>query len=488
MTLLKTLRFLTIRQKLILTISSGTLFVIFLTSAIALYQVSKVLEKELINKGIIMATNLSKQSIEPIIHEDIWGLYKSVKTMAGSTYTPFLSYIVILDRKGRVLAHSKPRAHRSGDFFREGPFDEKAVLATDTTVQVMPVSKDENLYDIAVPCNVDTEKIGVIRVGLTDRIMRENLTVIKQNIFLLALLLSIFSIAVGVFMAHRITGPLKKITLNIIKISRGQLRDVIPVETAEKDEIGQMAEIFNEMAKNLKTQKEMDEHLARREKLAMIGELAANIAHEVKNPLTGIKLGIDAMRRNGGGEEILERLDNEIVRLNRVVSRLLSFTRTSPLMLKKTEVKHIFEDAMFFVSKVAEKKGIKMHCPTVEPDTFINVDVDQMQQALLNIILNAIHATEQGGNIYISACKDGIWAKIVISDTGRGISPDDLPRIFEPFYSSNPLSSGLGLAISHRIVTEHGGDIHVDSIRGEGTTVTVILPVAERNYEPVNRR
>ncbi|MEW6410422.1 MAG: hypothetical protein AB1488_09995, partial [Nitrospirota bacterium] len=96
MGLLKTFRFLTIRQKLILTISSGTLFVIFLTSAIALYQESKVLEKELIDKGIIMATNLSKQSIEPIVHDNIWELYKSVKAMGGSTSMPFLSYIVIL--------------------------------------------------------------------------------------------------------------------------------------------------------------------------------------------------------------------------------------------------------------------------------------------------------------------------------------------------------------------------------------------------------
>ncbi|MEW6409678.1 MAG: ATP-binding protein [Nitrospirota bacterium] len=489
MGLLKTFRFLTIRQKLILTIGSGTLFVIFLTSAIALYQESKVLEQELIDKGIIMATNLSKQSIEPILQDNIWELYKSVKAMGGSTSMPFLSYIVILDRNGRVLAHSNPRVHRIGDSFSDSPFDEKAFQATKTTVQIMPLSKDENLYDIAVPCKVDNEKIGIIRVGLTDRIMRENLTVIKQKILLLAILLSVVSIAVGIFMAHRITSPLKKITQNIIKISKGQFRDVISVKTIEKDEIGQMADVFNEMAKNLRTQKEMDEHLARREKLAMIGELAVNIAHEIKNPLTGIKLGIDTMRNNGSGEEILERLDNEIVRLDKVVSRLLSFTQTSPLTLKKTEIKHIVEDAMFFTSKVAEKKGIKMHSLKIEPDTFVVVDVDQIQQALLNIILNAIHATERGGNIYISSFKDEKWARIVIRDTGKGISPDDLQRIFEPFYSTNPLSSGLGLAIAQRIVTEHGGDIHIDSIRDKGTTVAVILPSSrEEKYEPVNRR
>ena len=100
-----------------------------------------------------------------------------------------------------------------------------------------------------------------------------------------------------------------------------------------------------------------------------------------------------------------------------------------------------------------------------------------IQQAFLNIILNAIHATGRGGNIYISASKNGTTAKVFIKDTGSGIKPDDMARIFEPFYSTNPMSSGLGLAIAHRIITAHNGDINVESRIGEGTVVTITLPV-----------
>lgn len=472
----KTLGRLTIRKKLVLTIGLGTLSVIVLTSSIALYNMIKILERELIDKGTIIATDLSVQSIEPIMHEDTWELYRSIKTLLTSTQKPFLKYIAVLDREGRILAHSDPGTYRIGDFIRNSPADEKAFLVTDTLIQVIPLSVEETLYDISVPSYINGEKIGAVRVGMTDLEMKKNLAVIMRNIILLAFFLSVVSIAVGIFLAHRITSPLKKMTENIKKISKGQLKDVMPVETVEKDEVGQMVDIFNEMAKNLKTQKEMDEYLSRREKLAMIGELAANIAHEVKNPLTGIKLGIDTLWRLGVKEEILERLDKEIVRLNKVASRLLSFTQSQPLTLQKTDIRNIVEEAMYFVSKVAEKRGVRLHCRVKEQDILVNVDADQVQQALLNIILNSIHATENGDDICISIQKEGTWTKVVVSDTGKGILPDDLPRIFEPFYTSKPLSTGLGLAIAHRIITEHRGDIKVDSIVGEGTTVTITLP------------
>jgi len=472
----KTIGRLTIREKLVLTIGTGTLSVIVLTSSIALYTMINILDRELIDKGIIIATDLSVQSIEPIIHEDTWELHRSIKTIVTSTQKSFLKYIAVLDREGRILAHSDPGTYRVGDFLRNSPNDEKAYRVKDTTIQVIPLNTEENLYDISVPSYVNGNKIGVVRVGMTDREMKKNLAVIMRNIFLLAFFLSVVSIAFGIFLAHRITSPLKKMTENIIKISKGQLKDVMPVETVEKDEVGQMVEIFNEMAKNLKTQKEMDEYLARREKLAMIGELAANIAHEVKNPLTGIKLGIDTLWRLGVKEEILERLDKEIVRLNKVASRLLSFAQLQPLALQKTDIKHIVEEAMYFVSKVAEKRGIKMHCRVAEQDILVDVDADQVQQALLNIILNSIHATENGDDICISIQREGAWTKVVVSDTGKGILPDDLPRIFEPFYTNKPLSTGLGLAIAHKIITEHRGDIKVDSVEGEGTTVTITLP------------
>lgn len=472
----KTIGNLTIRQKLVLTIGTGTLSVIFLTSTIALYNMINILERELVDKGIIIANNLSLKSIEPIIHEDTWELYRNIKTIVGNTQEPFLNYIAVLDKEGRILAHSKPSTYRIGDFFRNSPYDEKAFRATETTVQLIPLNAEETLYDITEPCYINGEKIGFVRLGMSDRTMKRNLAVIIQNIFVLAFFLSVVSIAAGIFLAHRITSPLKKMTENIMKISKGQLKEVIPVEIVEKDEVGQMVDIFNEMAKNLKTQKEMDEYLSRREKLALIGELASNIAHEVKNPLTGIKLGLDALRRNGEKENILERLDHEILRLNKVASRLLSFTQTQPLTLKKTNIMKVVEEAMYFVSKVAKKRDVKLHCHATEEEIFVNIDADQVQQVLLNIILNSVHATEKGDDISISIQKEDARVKVVISDTGKGILPDDLPRIFVPFYSSKPLGTGLGLSIAHHIITEHKGDIKVESVVGEGTTVTIILP------------
>ncbi len=478
MSFLRFIRTLTIRQKLIITISTGTLFVIFITGAAALYKMSEFLEKELIDKGAIIATDLSKQSINSILHEDVWELYRYIKTMTASTHMPFLNFIVILDRDGRILAHSNPREHRIGELFRDETDRENIESPPGIDVQQTPLSKEESLYVITVPSYLDNELIGLIKVGLTDRIMKENLSVFMRNIILLSSFLTIISIAVGVFIANHIASPLTKVTQNIIKISEGQLKDIIPVQTTESDEIGRMVTVFNEMTKNLKTQKEMSEYLVKKEKLAMIGELASNIAHEVKNPLTGIKLGIDAMRRDGSTrEDVLERLEKEIHRIDRVTSRLLSISKTMPLELKKVALQEIVEESMYFVAKVAAKKGIHMHYSSSEEDICVYADSDQIQQSLLNILLNAIHATEKGGNIYISTKRDDNWASIVVRDTGCGISPEIMPKVFESFFTTNPLSTGLGLAIAQRIVTEHKGDIFIESVIDQGTAVSIVLPL-----------
>lgn len=478
MRVLKFLKTLTIRQKLIITISSGTLFVIFITGAAALYRMSEFLERELIDKGAIIATDLSKQSINSILHEDAWELYRSIKTMTASTHMPFLKYIVILDKENKILAHSNPGVYRIGAIFRDEYKGEGIKYSSGIDVKQTLLSKEESLYVITVPSYLDSELIGLIKVGLTDRMMKENLSIFMRNIILLSSILTIISIAVGILIAHHIASPLTKVTQNIRKISEGQFKDIIPVKTTESDEIGQMVTVFNEMTKNLKTQKEMSEYLIKKEKLAMIGELASNIAHEVKNPLTGIKLGIDAMRRDGSTrQDVLERLEKEILRIDRVTSRLLSISKTMPLELKKVAMQEIVEESMYFVAKVAAKKGINMHYSSSEEDICVYVDSDQIQQSLLNILLNAIHATEKGGNIYISSKKDEVWGNIVVRDTGCGISPDIMPKVFESFFTTNPLSTGLGLAIAQRIVTEHKGDIFIESTIDQGTTVSIVLPL-----------
>lgn len=473
----RTLLSLTVRQKLTFTICGGTLLTIFLTGAIIIHQVSGLLEKELIHKGTIIAVALSKQSIDPIMRDDPWEIYKSIKNVTGRTYMPFLEYIVVLDRSGKILAHSHAQYFRVGDTLPEEPFSKKAFRAKDLFVQSRMVSKKERLYDIAAPSIVGTEKLGVIRVGLTDRILREELAEVKRDIFLVALLLSGGGIMVGVLVAYRITGPLSKVTQNIMKISKGQLKDVFPIKATGKDEIGRMVEIFNEMAKNLKTKREMDEYMARKDKLVMLGEFSAGIAHEIKNPLTAIKMLMQSAKEHSLSAKDIEVIEGEINRIDRIVRDFLAFARPAKTERVNTDVNEILREVVTLIRSEVEKLHITLVEDFSDDVPMVMAQPDEIKQVILNIVLNAIEAMKTGGALRILSFVNDGRVSITVSDNGPGISEESIGHIFEPFFTTKEDGTGMGLAIADRIVSEHGGHINVDSAPGKGTTVLVVLPL-----------
>jgi len=472
------LRFLTIRQKLILTICGCTLLAVIVTSSIILDQAARVIDRELINQGTIVATNLCKQSTEPILHEGYWEVYKNVKTVTTGTYLPFMKYIVIQDREGRVLAHSQPQHFRLGERLPEGPFEEKAYEAQETLVQSRMLSKRERLYDVTVPCMMNAEKLAIVRVGFTDERLRKEISDIKRNVILFGLLISTGGIGLSVAVAYRITGPLQMVTENIIKISRGDLKEVLPVTTDEKDEVGRMVDIFNEMAKNLKTQKEMDEYMAHKDKLIMLGEFSAGIAHEIKNPLTSIKMLMQTAkeRRDPLCREDFEVIDAEINRIDRIVADFLTFARPTPSEHVAADLNGILQEVVLLIKTNIEQSGIRLETELSEDIPKVQVSPDGMKQVFLNVVLNAIQAMEQGGTLSIGSHAGDETVVISIADTGPGISDDSLKHIFDPFFTTRKDGTGMGLAITDRIIREHSGHIEVETSLGMGTVMSIIIP------------
>jgi signal transduction histidine kinase len=475
---LKLLGFLTIRQKLILTICGCTLLAVIVTSSIILDQAARVIDRELINQGTIIATNLCKQSIEPILHEGYWEVYKNVKTVTSGTYLPFMKYIVIQDREGKILAHSRPQHFRLGERLPEGPFEEKAFGTQETLVQSKALSKRERLYDVTVPCRVNAEKLAIVRVGFTDERLRKEISDIKRNVVLFGLLISTGGIGLSVAVAYRITGPLQMVTENIIKISKGELKEVFPVETDEKDEVGRMVDIFNEMAKNLKTQKEMDEHVARKDKLIMLGEFSAGIAHEIKNPLTSIKMLMQTAKekRDPLCHEDFEVIEAEINRIDRIVGDFLAFARPTQAEYIAADLNDILQEVVLLIKTNMEQSGIRFEAELLRDMPKVLVSPDGIKQVFLNVVLNAVQAMEHGGTLRVGSTADDKTVVIAIADTGPGISDEDLKHIFDPFFTTKKEGTGMGLAITDRIIREHGGSIRVQTAPNRGTTMSIILP------------
>lgn len=218
-------------------------------------------------------------------------------------------------------------------------------------------------------------------------------------------------------------------------------------------------------------------------RLASLGRLAAGIAHEIRNPLSSIKgFATHFRERYGNAEEDRNAADimiKEVDRLNRTISQLLEFARPVVLQRKRTPIKALIQHSLKMIEREASSKGIFTRADLPASQVEVEVDPDKIHQALLNLYLNALEAMEQEGTLSVSCSEESSPARVKISvnDTGTGIKGKDLGQIFDPYFTTKQTGSGLGLAIVHKIVEAHGGEILVHSEVGQGTTVTVLLPL-----------
>ena len=235
----------------------------------------------------------------------------------------------------------------------------------------------------------------------------------------------------------------------------------------------------------------LEEEVARSRRLASLGSLAAGVAHEIRNPLSSIK-GFatyfrERYRDNPEDRETAEVMIREVDRLNRVITQLLEFARPLTMHRVPTPLQAVIRHALKMVDGEAQAKRI-----VVETDLSLEVgeiplDADRMTQVLVNLFQNAITAMEAGGVLRISlARRDEKTIRIIIADTGVGIPKEDLPRVFDPYFTTRPSGTGLGLAIVQKIVEAHGGEVRLESEPGRGTTATILLPGKTEDEKATN--
>ncbi|HKK01754.1 MAG TPA: ATP-binding protein [Desulfuromonadales bacterium] len=230
---------------------------------------------------------------------------------------------------------------------------------------------------------------------------------------------------------------------------------------------------------------EIEEQLRRADRLTALGELAAGMAHEFRNPLGSIRgtaeILQDGIDPDDPRAEFSRILVKEVDRLNRVVQDFLDFARPASddqASNERVDVNESLRDILFLVQQPAAKSGVTVRFEAGSLPPFAG-QREQLKQAFLNLILNAIQAMPSGGALTVTTQMEGRNFRIDFADTGQGIAPADLSRIFNPFFTTRHDGTGLGLAITHRIIQGHGGRIDVVSKVGEGTTITLRLPAAD---------
>jgi signal transduction histidine kinase len=279
--------------------------------------------------------------------------------------------------------------------------------------------------------------------------------------------------------------PLEDLMVTIARIRRDDLSARVGF-SLRRDDIGQLGRQFNEMVERLERNRAEIEELHRREMgraehLATLGELAAGLAHEIRNPLAGIAGVVDVMGKElppeSASRAVLADVQNEILHIQNILNDLLSYARPRPPTFHPADLNVTIEQAVMLAQQQVRTRPVKI---TFTPNAglpHVAHDPALIQQVVLNLVLNGIQAIPNQGAIDITLARDGDQALITVKDNGKGISPDALPKIFRPFFTTRREGTGLGLSLAKGIVQSHGGNIHATSAPGQGTQFHIHLPI-----------
>ena len=351
--------------------------------------------------------------------------------------------------------------------------------------------------------DIDNKIIGILYVG----ILKKPFDDVYRNTILtflgIGICVVIIIVLVAILLARRISIPLRRLEEVAKKITDGDYK--VDFSNTAPREIESLASSLNKMASELdKEKKELEEwantleekvevrtdqlkkihnQLFRSEKLASLGKLAAGVAHEINNPLTGVltnaSLLLDDFEKGDERREDVEVIVSETIRCREIVKRLLDFARQTKPQKILTNINALIENIILLVKNQTSFRSISIEKDLEAKVPEIMADTDQIQQVFINLILNASESMSEGGKLTIESRigKNGDFINIKFTDNGYGISEDDKQKIFDPFFTTKENGTGLGLSISYGIIERHGGTIDVESSVGTGTIFTLHLPI-----------
>ena len=295
----------------------------------------------------------------------------------------------------------------------------------------------------------------------------------------------VICVAVIMVLAVQVRRPMMELQDKFSRVQTGDM-DVAVSFADRNDEIGDLGQNFNDMVAQLKASREEINRLhqtqmSRAEHFATLGELAAGLAHEIRNPLAGIAGVLDIVSRDlpdtSAAREVINDAKQEAVQINRILTELLDTARPKAPEFHVTDLAGTAEHAVLFARQQAVTKRINIEFEVTEALPPVEHDPNQINQVLLNLLLNAIQSMDKPGTIRVSLQQEDGSVAIVVADEGKGIAPEHLPNIFRPFFTTKGQGTGLGLSLARRMMESHGGTIKVESTPGKGTSFTVLLPV-----------
>lgn len=498
---------LSLRQKVVAAIVASYLLLAFFFVLPTVAFNHSLIERELIASTRYLVRHLADMSRYFLTNGDLPTLHSFIRE-TQRTFEGRIQYIVILDAEETIMAivgseelareamHSlDPYVQTSGDIVR------KVGHETSWWLHLLG-----HTFEISVPISKTDNNRGWVRLGMStidaNREMRK-MTLVSLGIAMAAILLSvIFAWAVD----RRIRSSLSGLIDVTRRMAGGDLSQRVDIRTG--DEMEELGHSFNRMANELaRYQTELEEKVVvrtgqlaevndalkriqteqiRYERLSVLGEMTAVVSHEVRTPLNAMNIHLQRLKRKlrhketGDSQELVSILDliaYEINRINNVINEYMRFARPQVGRAQPTEINPVIQSVIDLLDLEASRAHIQIKFIPGKDLPVVFLDEDKLRQVYLNLLLNSIHAMPGGGHIVIQterAERGGVKAQV--SDNGPGIPPENLEKIFQPFFTTKPNGTGLGLAIIARILREAGGEIRCHSEEGKGAVFEMTFP------------
>jgi nitrogen fixation/metabolism regulation signal transduction histidine kinase len=348
-----------------------------------------------------------------------------------------------------------------------------------------PVTGEGQIFNVIVPVVANGSTAGYIHLTLNTEDFSVLLRLSAVRRILAAFLVLSLGTVVTVVLARYYTRPIVAMATAAGHVAAGDFNQHLPVE--RRDEIGQLARSFNGMIDRLSEDRQLRERLRTAEHLASAGQFARHIAHEIKNPLNFISLSIDHMGDTYRPADVAaaERFDSmvsnlkgEVGRIGRFAESFLEYGRPFELRVRSCDIGQMLSEVLELVAARARTCGMRIVRDT-ERLPVLQADPEFLRTCLYNIVSNAFEAMSAGGTLTVRGTVEDAHLVLVFEDTGEGVAPENFDKLFTPLFSTKQGGLGLGLALTRRVIEEHGGKVQFHSQLGQGSKVTIMLPLSE---------
>jgi signal transduction histidine kinase len=416
----------------------------------------------------------------------------------------------ILDGKGSVLHSSRKTEEGTSlaSFFPGGIMPGKEPRVFEQEIRGHPFLSTIRIFQNEPACfschGNQPRVLGILHVSLPMEATTQSLR-LNRNLLMAstAITLLLMGLAINLLLTRLVKKPTGRLIETMSQVEQGNLD--VRVSLGTRDELGRLAENFDSMVQKLSTaQKEVErqhqEQLLQVQHLASLGELAASVAHEIRNPLAGIKLAIQILSKEPGladsHRETMFEIRQSVERVEKTMSDLLLYSRVRPPEFQPVSLPEIIEDALSCLKEEFQLSNLRVEKSFDPSLPLLPLDSEQIRRVFLNLFLNALQAMPKGGMLKIETryldsggvLQKGLippdkslqgksWAEMTVTDTGEGMPPEVLKEIFRPFFTTKAKGTGLGLSLSRRIVEQHQGRISAESQIGVGTKFFLLFPI-----------